>query len=483
MTTFLSILFLVVAPVISQKCSYGVRGSLTSTCENAVQTTFKKTTYKFDHLDETVICLRCNLPVIESNTFDISGNEILTLNLTQSNISVLKPNSFVGLVFMKNLLLQKNLITTISPTTFKGIQELLFLNMEKNKIETLQNDCFKELIKLQTLNLNDNQIEHIETNSFNGLDSLTELDISNNKITNIKDVFNKLKAIKTINLSNNKITSLEIRDINTTTLLELDLSANFLKKIKPDVFFFLRNLIVLNLSNNLVEEIFPGSFRGLSKLETLHLNNCSIQNIDRRVFMGLYSLRNINLAYNQIESVKTNDFTGIPHLSNLNLSFNRIKQLEIGGIFDLPRLHTLDLSNNYLTDLDYLALIKHTPVISILDLRGNKFVCHWIMEIDEFFKEENVDIKINRDFSSSNCTKNNLEKEYVQMAILDEKPDITVTNSYVVYSIFVLILMAIGFLFFMQYKVSKYLNDVSLIRRRNSEEDLIHNDQLEVPQN
>ncbi|KAF2883457.1 hypothetical protein ILUMI_22699 [Ignelater luminosus] len=91
-------------------CAYGARGSLTSTCTYAIPSYFRTTSYRFDNLDETVRCVNCILTTIESNTFDISGNQIKTLDLNSSKIVTLKPKAFIGLASLKKLLLKDNQI-------------------------------------------------------------------------------------------------------------------------------------------------------------------------------------------------------------------------------------------------------------------------------------------------------------------------------------------------------------------------------------
>lgn len=468
-------------PAAAQKCSYGPRGSLTSTCENAIPKTFKTTSYKFDHLDETVVCIKCDLSVIEENTFDISGNVILTLNLTSSNINVLKNQSFVGLVFMRNLILQDNLIKSIPTGVFTGIKELRTLNLEGNKIESLEKDGFIQLLKLEVLRLTRNEIKAINNDSFRGLNSLLEVDLSFNKISSIKNIFNNLKTIKKIDISQNNINSIEMRDINTTSLLELNLAYNQLTTINPDTFFFLRNLTTLDLSSNQIKTIYPRSFKGLSKLETLNLKDNAIDNIDRNVFIGLYSLRSINLACNKLLTTETSTFTSLPSLNILDISSNNLENFQITGLFDLPRLHTLDLSNNSLSDLDYLALIRRMPVLTSLNLRGNKFYCHWILEVTNFFKEENLDLFVDKDFSVLNCTIQILfEKENILAPKLEEETDIITTNSYTVYCLFSLAFLAIGLLFYMNYKVMNNMNNTGAkAGRSNSEANLIFNGESE----
>lgn len=97
------------------KCSYGERGSLTATCVNATPSFFKNTLYKFDHLDETLRCVNCVLTTIESNVFDLSGNQIKELDLQNSQIETLRPKAFMGLVFLKSLNLSNNKIRSIFP--------------------------------------------------------------------------------------------------------------------------------------------------------------------------------------------------------------------------------------------------------------------------------------------------------------------------------------------------------------------------------
>lgn len=481
----LIILILLASQIKSQRCSYGPRGSLKSTCENATATTFRTTSYTFDNLDETVQCLNCNLSIIEGHSFDLTGNSIKTLDLSQSNITMLKENSFVGLVFLKTLLMPNNFIKTIIPGTFKGVKKIEYINLENNSIMILQQDGFQELKHLKILNLNNNKIKNVLDESFRGLDSLTELYLSKNEIPTVKSVFNKLKSLKILTLNSNKINSIEKGDLNIPSLLQLELSKNMLSEIKTEVFSQLNNLIILDLSYNPIDTLKPGSLKGLQKLENINLSGCKLTEIEKQTFKGLNNLKTINLSENKLTVLHTGMFSAIPELRKLNVSSNSITKVEATGMFSLQSLHVLDLSYNNLNELNYIILFKHLPSITLLKLWGNAFYCPWVIEMDNFFKLENIEIQINRDMNRPNCTKNFISKKTYSEEFSEEKEKdkADLTNPYIIYTFLFIVVILLGWLFFMQYKIMMSINYFNNGVRNISDVQLISSRDLEAREN
>ncbi|XP_043823850.1 lumican [Dromiciops gliroides] len=133
---------------------------------------------------------------------------------------------------LEDLQLSYNKITKISPGFFDGLINLTFVNLQHNQLkEDAVSAAFKGLKKLEYLDLSFNQLSKLP----DGLPiSLLTLYLDNNKITDIPDeYFKRLGALQYLRLSHNQLADKGIpgNSFNVSTLIELDLSYNKLKKI------------------------------------------------------------------------------------------------------------------------------------------------------------------------------------------------------------------------------------------------------------
>ncbi|KAK5639936.1 hypothetical protein RI129_010747 [Pyrocoelia pectoralis] len=472
----------------AMSCSYKGRGYLTSICVNAIPSLFRTTAYRFDNLDENLQCVNCTLQVIESYTFDISGNQIKNLDLTDSKITILKPKSFMGLVFLEKLILKDNQIVSVPAETFQGITKVKDLNMENNRVDGLVVNGFKELANLRKLNLKSNNIKSIEDGSFNGLGSLEELDLSNNEITTVNGIFTGLLNVRLINLEKNKISKIDPLDVQQlSVLLYLNLARNNLKNILNNTFLELPRLESLNLSSNPIEVIELGSFRGLDGLEELDMSSCLIETIQKGLLLTLHRLRLLNLSYNRLKVFKTGLFSGLPELRKLNMSHNKISTYEKTGIFPLHSLHNLDLSSNNLTDLDYKLLVDHLPALSHIGLEDNPLPCYLKKEMEEIFKHDNLIFSLGAEAEDPNikCATpipvppEDVTEEEIQRVTVKAPLRIESSNGhqYVLYIFIAIALILMSLLFYLQYRNRSEIN--KMVGRTNVSETRLISSELE----
>lgn len=467
-----------VIPFGLMKCSYGERGSLTSTCYNATPAFFKYTPYKFDNLDETVRCINCTLDPLTTGTFDISGNNIKTLDLTRSRISIIQTRAFVGLMFLENLLMPHNFIRSIYPGTFEGIRKIVYLDLQNNSISLLADNAFQELVNLKFLNLKSNYIKTVQERAFAGLGKLEQLYLENNEISNITGVFNaNLTALKILNLQNNRITQITPDDFKyLKALRELYLANNSLTAIGEGVFKTLNSLEILDLSANPIESILPKSFDGLEKLESLNLQACNLREIVSKTWQGLYTLKYLQLSYNRLLEFQTKMYSNLPELLRLNLSHNEIMTVERSGIFSLT-VHSLDLSYNNINSLEYDFFLEHFPKLSFFSLEHNPLHCDVRNGMRKYLESENmefvlhVDEKCDMIFNDTVITFVESRKEVAE-ELKNNAGGGSDYNTGVIYTFLVIILLLIGVLFFAQYKVYKELK-LSQVRRFDSDARLV----------
>ncbi|XP_066154708.1 chaoptin-like [Euwallacea fornicatus] len=464
------------------KCTYGERGSLTATCYNATPKYFKTTLYKFDHLDETLKCVNCILTIIDSNTFDLSGNHIIYLDLKNSQIESLRPKAFMGLIFLLELNLSSNKIKAIHPGTFTGTKKICTIDLSYNEIITLLDSEFKELENLSQLNLNRNQIKIIDEKAFSGLQNLKYLDLSYNFIDVINISLYNLTKLNTLSLKHNKIqkvTGFEFH--NLSNLEELDLSENLL----DDNFSIHLNpenvLRQLDLSYNKINTLWF-TYGYLNRLELLDLSHNNISKINKSSFQALYSLRFLHLQNNKLKIVATGQLSGFSQLQFLNCSYNLIEQVAITGVFSVQNLNTLDLSHNFLNNLDYMALTARLPSLSYLKLEDNVLPCSLEKEMNRDFAEDNFKyVLVDNVVGSFVCMNTSVVKSH-QRFLTDSyiQDDSLTVSDIIMFVIMSLVLMAIGVLFYVQFLFYKGLqisfptrveSTMNLIEADNEQED------------
>lgn len=444
------------------KCSYGERGSLTATCVRANISFFRMTSYRFDQLDETLKCLNCSLKSIESNSFDISGNMIKHLILQNSQIEIMRPKSFIGLIFLEDLDLSFNDVRSIYPGTFYGIKKVKKVNLSHNKINILSENGFLELVNLEELDLSRNNIGTIAPDAFKGLGNLKILILSNNQIVDIGYVFSNMTSLQKLVVDNNKISVLHGTEFeNATSLLELNLSVNVIQtpsvKIAPN-----NSLKVLNLNSNRVKEIKQEYFNTLHNLEVLDLGFNYIEQINSKYFRNLFALEILSMSSNILTALHTGTFTGIPHLETLNFSNNHISEIVINGVFPLNSLHTLDISNNSLKDFDYDGLIARLPRLSYLKLDNNLLPCDLEKEMEEYFAEDNFKFEFYEPKEGSvKCVDEPVKrrKPVIESLLQDESQNRNIGGVEITLIVIIcLMILAIGYLYFLQYKTHQGLH-------------------------
>lgn len=370
-------------------------------------------------------------------------------------------SSFVGLVYMETLNLGQNHIKNIVPGTFRGIKKLIWLNLGYNEITILVRDGFAELGNLTTLFLNDNAIKNVDANAFNKLSALEELYLQNNYISSLDGVFYGLNSAKIIDLHNNSLLMLKPWDINSTTVLDLNLAGNKLRSLDEGA-IYAPKLEALNVSDNQIEAIKPGAFKGCKMLEYIDLENNKIVQLQQFAFARLYNLKQINLARNELTLLQTSVFTHLPELRYLNVSFNQIKGIQRGGVLPLHNLHSLDISYNQLNYLDYKDLIDHARRLVLINLENNYLACYIVEEMMEFFKEDHIQFSIDDKYGKINETCNatiirkpdeimvDAESAKLEAVSMDSKS--SSPNEYIIYSLIFILIGLVAVLFYLQYK-------------------------------
>ncbi|KAL4232916.1 TIR domain [Mactra antiquata] len=127
------------------------------------------TTHNIQCTNKNVLHIDKFIPKI-ATLVDYSGNDITTI----------KTHSFLGMEYVKTLLLNNSGIKTISNGSFVGLTNMKSLSLSHNLITSIHYEMFLGLENLEEMNLDYNLLSEIQDGVFDHLSSLKTLSLSNN---------------------------------------------------------------------------------------------------------------------------------------------------------------------------------------------------------------------------------------------------------------------------------------------------------------
>ena len=375
---------------------------------------------KFAHLHELIIN-NCNVTRIPRGAlrflsqlikFDLSKNslnklrshslngllQLQKLDLSHNNLKNLS-RAFVHLRSLEILKLENNHLTILRPDTFLGLNKVTYMNLAHNSISTVDIAAFQPLNSLTTLILSDNPLLALVRLNFFG-SRLQYIDVSNIKIDKVPQVITQ--SIRNLRLAGNSLMSIQRGDLESYPYLgELDLEQNRLEVLEEDALgrheylqrLFMGDnslkevplslpisLIELYLQLNQISELNDGDFRGLVSLEQLFLFGNNISSISTNALEDLVNLKTLNLRTNQITYLAIPIFVKLTKLSSLDLSENPLFTVGQDSFLGLEKLQVLYLS--YITEETSVEDESFNPLINleVLNLDESPFLCQNLLD-------------------------------------------------------------------------------------------------------
>ena len=179
------------------------------------------------------------------------------------------------------------------------------------------------LQSLKYLELGQNEIYAIQPNAFRSLSSLQQLDLSQNKLRKLNE--GMWSGLQSLNI--------------------LWLNGNNIKELPVSVFKSLRDLEELYLFNNKIASVKSDMWIGLDSLRVLWNY---ITTLPAGAFQGLGKLQYLSVAMNKLKEIRGNMWEGLKSLVQMNLGSNNINWIEPKGFSNVPQLRFLELQNNEL---------------------------------------------------------------------------------------------------------------------------------------
>ena len=222
--------------------------------------------------------------------------------------------------------------------------------------------------------------------SYRKFRALETLDVSRNQLTSLPNT-RGCKRLKRVTASFNNITLEDLRGRQATSLTDLNLSNNKVRRVPESIGRF-ESLKKLSFNNNQVEYV-SNKLSSLRSLEEIHFYKNKLQSIPEPVY-SLPKLKVIDLYFNEIEKADVR-LNQMKSLEVLYLSNNRIVSLP-DNLGQMEQLRELYLHNNRLINLP--PTIGTLPALTVLRVNDNS-----LLEFPPFLfqleKLENLDISHN----------------------------------------------------------------------------------------
>lgn len=270
-------------------------------------------------------------------------------------------------------------------------------------------------------------------NSWNTIDSAAfryytkceRLDISYNYIVKIKDeAFRNLNLLLYLNISNNNVERLDprsflISDSRDNFVQELDLSNNKLIELSNEL-NELSHLKMLHLQNNRLENMADDAFMSLKNLNYLNLQNNRLKFLNLTL-TSLKLLRTLDLSYNYLMKLSGYEINRLIAIVDFNVSHNALTSVESNCFNQAFSLQTVDFSYNNIN-----TIIENVMFINNIELKYLNFHNNHIKGIQENsfkhcsldyinFENNNItgDIKENTFIGLRNVTKLDLSRQSI----------------------------------------------------------------------
>ncbi|MED6268318.1 hypothetical protein CHARACLAT_021163, partial [Characodon lateralis] len=229
-----------------------------------------------------------------------------------------------------------------------------------NNISIIAPQSLLGLLNLETLDLSQNQLddESFSQNSMLNLTFLRKLNLDNNKITRIPVLPPSLEELK---INNNKMTVLTdhcFEGVKNLLKLELRMNTLYEASVSPTTFQPLQKLLDLQLDKNRFRFLPVGL---PSSLQVLRMKENLIEEVTVEPLRDCIHLKVLDLSHNYIhdQSITNSIWTQLKSLEDLDLSHNRLTSIPM----NLPRfLRKLILQHNK---------IRHIPAFTFHHMRAS----------------------------------------------------------------------------------------------------------------
>jgi Leucine-rich repeat (LRR) protein len=279
-----------------------------------------------EHDKVTGISLRgCRITEIDYEAFHLLPS-LEYLDLSHNKIQTFKLGVLDGFNELKFFNLSYNQITGFPMGLFDSKYNLEILDLKGNRLTNILVGTLYPFKKLRHLDISSNDYRGRQLNSdtFNYSRSIAFMDFSRNDMSNTKE--NLLAAFTAIDFLNlDRCSLLEVPAFatkpNLGTMKHLLLSTNKIRALGDP-----ENLEILNLEANFIDYITPNVLAPLKKLKRAVFSNNRLKQIPDTLFKNMLMLNEVDMSQNALETLSLNALRGSP-INSLIISDNRLSYL------------------------------------------------------------------------------------------------------------------------------------------------------------
>ena len=165
-------------------------------------------------------------------------------------------------------------ITELRPGDFDGLIRVSRLILQGNELTTLPDGVFDEMTALRDIYLSENRLSNLPPNIFRNIVALRVVDINNNQLENLPEAMLAGRDLFQLSASDNPFSTLGSGTFAGASIEFIDLSPGNLTSLPADIFAPLRNsLSLLYAENNNLTDLPDGLLEGLSLSELILYGN------------------------------------------------------------------------------------------------------------------------------------------------------------------------------------------------------------------
>lgn len=297
----------------------------------------------------------------------LNANSLQRLNVSHNEIDIIDAFAFRSAAKLTEIDLSFNLVHNLNENIFTSyLIQYLYLN--NNQLTVLRPEWFESLLYLRVLTLNNNRIRAIDWRILDFWPSIHVLHLHSNEIAEMHNYRQTPRSMQTFSMHDNPVAvashhilwlveavAVDVRNTGVqycqvsqrqATLIAAN---NEIREINLDN-LNARNenaLVTLNLANNQMESIENVTY--FHRLQYLNLSHNLLTRVDAKVFAPLKDLHRLDLSYNKLKRFAVQN-QRLPSLLSLDVSFNEISTLDLSGI--LSQLETLNVDGNRIKATD-----------------------------------------------------------------------------------------------------------------------------------
>ncbi|KAH0467270.1 hypothetical protein IEQ34_004508 [Dendrobium chrysotoxum] len=306
---------------------------------------------------------------------DIAGRFVLSLDLSNSNLSGFISPSIAGLQSLTHLSLAGNYLSGELPLGIADLPRLRFVNISNNQLNgSLENWNLASMASIEVFDAYDNNFFGPLPVEIVKLSKLRHLDLGGNYFSGcIPAVYGKFVTLEFLSLAGNDLGGRIPPELgNLTNLKQLFLGYyNQFDGGIPTEIGKLINLTHLDLSSCGLDGEIPPQLGKLEKLDTLFLQTNQLIGAIPPELGNLTGLKFLDLSNNALTGEIPKEFSALRRLNLLHLFINRLHGQIPEFISGLPELQVLKLWHNNLTGVIPPDLGSNRKLREV-DLSSNK---------------------------------------------------------------------------------------------------------------